>query len=127
MKESSLMRLSIKSAQFYAYHGVKLEEQNMGGKYEVDLDLLYDAREAIVNDDVNLAVNYEEAYFCIEEVLEGDSLNLIETIANEILNNVMERFENLETATVRIRKLSAPMHHVVGYVEAEQTVTRTKK
>ena len=125
MKEASMMRLSIKSAQFYSYHGVKAEEQVLGGKYEVDLDLFYDATQAIVNDDVKYAINYEEAFYCIEEVIGGDEgYNLVETIANEILQMAMEKFTNLEKATVRVRKMSVPIRRVVSYIEAEQTITR---
>jgi len=120
-----MMRLSIKSAQFYSYHGVKAEEQVLGGKYEVDLDLFYDATQAIVNDDVKYAINYEEAFYCIEEVIGGDEgYNLVETIANEILQMAMEKFPNLEKATVRVRKMSVPIRRVVNYIEAEQTITR---
>ena len=125
MKEASLMRLSIKSAQFYSYHGVKQEEQTLGGKYEVDLDLYYDATQAIINDDVKYALNYEEAFYCIEEVIGGDEgYNLVETIANEILQMAMEKFPNLEKASVRVRKMSVPIRRVVSYIEAEQTITR---
>lgn len=125
MKESSLHRLTIRSAEFYAYHGVKAEEQALGGKYQVDLDLYYDATQAVINDDVNYALNYEEAMFCIEEVIAGESYNLIETIANEICNLLMEKFQLLQKATVRVRKMNAPIRRVVSYIETEQTMIRT--
>ena len=124
MKIASLTKLTIKDAEFYAYHGVKTEEQNLGGKYQVDLDLYYDARQAYVNDDVKYAVNYEEAMFCIEEAIAGESFNLVETIANEILNQAMERFPNLIRVRVRVRKMNAPIRRVVKYVEAEQSMER---
>lgn len=124
MKIASLTKLTIKDAEFYAYHGVKSEEQNLGGKYQVDLDLFYDARQAYVNDDVKFAVNYEEAMFCIEEAIGGESYNLVETIANEILNMAMERFPHLLKARVRVRKMNAPIRRVVKYVEAEQSMER---
>jgi len=124
MKETSLTRLTIKDAVFYAYHGVKSEEQVLGGKYEVDLDLYYNATEAIINDDVHYAVNYEEAMVCIEDVITEESYNLIETITNEILNQVMEKMPNIEKATVRVRKINVPIRNVVSYIEAEQSITR---
>jgi len=117
------MKLSIKSAQFYAYHGVRTEEQVLGGKYEVDLDLWYDATEAIINDEVNYALNYEEAFFCIEEIIGGE-YNLVETIANEILNLAMEKFQNLKNANVKVRKMNVPMRRLVDYIEAEQSISR---
>lgn len=125
MKTSSLTRLTIAKAAYYSYHGVKPEEQKLGGKYEVDLDLWYDATNAIINDDVKFALNYEEALFCVSEVISGvESYHLIETICNEILNMLMESFPLLEKATVCVRKLNAPLRRIVSYVEAEQTMQR---
>lgn len=122
MKKTSSTRITIKNAQYYAYHGVKEEERKLGGKYEVDLIMDYDAKSAIVRDDVNYALNYEIAMYCISEVMTGDSYSLIETIANEILNSVVEKFEFLQKATVKVRKINAPMKRYVDYVEVEQTV-----
>ncbi len=71
------------------------------------------------------ALNYEEAFFCIEEVITADEgYNLVETIANEILQMAMEKFPNLEKASVRVRKMNVPIRHVVKFIEAEQTLTR---
>lgn len=128
MKETSLTKLTIKNAEYYAYHGVKAEERKLGGKYEVDLDLWYDATNAIINDDVKYALNYEEALFCISEVINGvESYHLIETISNEILNMLMEKFSDLVKANIRVRKLNVPMRRVVGYVETEQSIERKDK
>lgn len=124
MKRSTLTKLTIKDAEFYAYHGVKSEEQSLGGKYQVDLDLYYNATQAIINDNVKYAINYEEAMFCIEEIVVGEQYNLVETIANEILNMAMERFPHLIRATVRVRKMNAPIRRVVKFVQAEQTIER---
>lgn len=125
MIKSSLTRLSIVNAEYYAYHGVKPEEKKLGGKYEVDLDLYYDATTAIIKDDVKDALNYEEAMYCISEVINGtENYDLVETICNEILNMLMDKFANLISATVRVRKLNAPMRRVIGYIEAEQTIER---
>lgn len=127
MLRTSLTRLSIINAEYYAYHGVKPEERALGGKYEVDLDLYYDATAAIVNDDVKDALNYEEAMFVISEVIIGaDNYNLVEAICNDILSNLMDKFDQLQMATIRVRKLNVPMRRVIGYVEAEQTIERAK-
>ena len=122
MKKTSLSRITIKNAQYYAYHGVNEEERKLGGKYEVDLIMDYDAKSAIARDDVKYALNYEIAMYCISEVMTGDSYSLIETIANEILNQVTEKFDCVHKATVKVRKINAPMKRYVDYVEVEQTV-----
>lgn len=127
MLKTSLTRLSIINAEYYAYHGVSPEERALGGKYEVDLDLYYDATTAIVNDDVKDALNYEEALFVVSEVIIGaDNYNLVEAICNDILSNLMDKFVQLQMASIRVRKLTVPMRRVIGYIEAEQTIERTK-
>lgn len=125
MKKTSLTKLSIVNAEYYAYHGVKEEERLLGGKYQVDLDMWYDATSAIIKDDVQSALNYEEAMFTISEVMNPEEpYFLVETICNEILNLLMEKFAQLEKATVRVRKLSVPMRRVIGHIEAEQSIER---
>jgi dihydroneopterin aldolase len=76
---------------------------------------------------VNYALNYEEAMFLISEVIGNEQYNLIETIANEILNSVMEKFHILHKATVRVRKLAVPLRRTIDHVEVEQTVERIPK
>jgi len=122
---SSLTRLSIIGAAFYAYHGVKPEERDLGGKYEVDLDLYYESKQAVISDNIGDAVNYEEALYRVSEVINSDDhYELVETLAYDILRAVMNRFANVVEATVRIRKYYAPLRQVVDHVEVEQTLVR---
>lgn len=126
MVNYSLTKLTIKNVEYYAYHGVKQEEQKLGGKYQVDVDMYYDAKAAIINDDVNYALNYEEAMFCISSIITEENYALVETIASEILNALMDKFEFLQKATVRVRKLTVPMRRAIEYIECEQTIERSK-
>lgn len=124
MNKHPLTRLTIKNAEFYAYHGVKTEEQSLGGKYQIDTDLYYDDKQAVISDNVQDALNYEEVMFCIDEIMNGERFNLVETLGYDILNALMERFSTLQKATVRIRKLHVPIRHIVDFIEVEQTLTR---
>ncbi|MGE5479456.1 MAG: dihydroneopterin aldolase [Chloroflexota bacterium] len=124
MKNSGLTKLTIKNAELYSYHGVWPEEKKIGGRFQIDVDMWYDASSAIINDDVKDAVNYEEVLFAVNEILEEESYNLIETIVNEILNSLMEKFSILERITVRLRKIYVPVRQIIDYVETEQTLVR---
>ncbi len=121
----SLSRMSIVNASFYAYHGVSEGEKELGGQYQVDLDVVYDATQAVLSDDINKAVNYEELMFCIDEVLSGEPCNLVETLTYEILNMVLDKFEAVQESTARVRKINAPIRHLTDYVECELTMQRS--
>lgn len=125
MKQDTLTRISIENAEFYAYHGVKKEEKKLGGKFQVDVDLTYDAKEAILKDSINAAINYEEVVFEISEIISGESFDLIETLASEILNALFDKFELIQECTIRIRKMNVPMRRIVSFVEVEQSMIRS--
>jgi dihydroneopterin aldolase len=119
-----LTKLTISNATFYAYHGVEKAEKQLGGKYEVDLDLWYNALNAISNDAIGQAINYQNVLFAVSDFIQNENYNLIETLAYNILNNIMEQFPLLKRATIRIRKCNVPIRHTVDYVEVEQTTDR---
>jgi dihydroneopterin aldolase len=123
-KIASLARISVVNATFYAYHGVNAQEKELGGQYQVDVDVAYDPTSAVMSDDVNSAVNYEEILFCVNEVMSAESVNLIETLVYEILTSIMDKFSAIEEATVRVRKVNAPVRSLVDAVECEQTMQR---
>ncbi|MFZ9761390.1 MAG: dihydroneopterin aldolase [Candidatus Kapaibacteriota bacterium] len=123
--QQGLMKLTLNNVQFYSYHGVKSEEQTLGGRYQVDADIWYNPMSAVVSDDVAQAVNYEEIVFTINELVNGDSFNLIETLCYEITKELLERFSMIEKVTIRVRKLSVPLKHIIDHVEVEHSMQRT--
>lgn len=123
-KHSSLTRLTISNAVYFGYHGVRNEEQALGGKYEVDADMYYDSTRAVVSDDVSDALNYEEAVFMIGEIITSDPFNLVETIVHEILDSLMDKFPKLMSVSVRVRKHAVPVRQYIDFIEVEQSMTR---
>lgn len=120
----SLSKIQIKGLQFYAYHGVMTEEKQIGGRFEIDLEYYYDATKAIIADDLNYAVNYKDILFDIAEFMNGDTYNLIETIAYELLSNLMVKFNNVMKMTIKVRKFNIPFKGTLNYVETEQSFER---
>lgn len=123
---STSTKLTIKNTTFYGYHGVKSEEKTLGGKYALDIEMLYDGRKAVLQDDVQHAVNYQEVMFTVTEIL-NESFNLVETIAWDIASNILEKFGLVQAVTVRIRKYVVPIGEIVDFIEAEVTLKRDGK
>ena len=111
--------IRIKNAQFYAYHGALQEEQNIGGKFEVDVDIKTDFSEAAKNDELHLTINYHEVYKFIDEIVHKNNFYLIETLSTRIADGLMKRFELILELSVRVRKRSVPVGGMLDFVEAE--------
>ena len=123
-KQSSLTRLTLNNIQFYANHGVRSEEQTLCGRYQVDIDLYYSDKTAVLSDDVQNALNYEEIIYTINEIVNGDSYSLIETLSYEIASELMYKYSAIEKLSVRLRKLTVPIRHIIDYVEVERSMSR---
>jgi len=122
MTELNLIR--IKNAVFYAYHGALADEQNLGGKFEIDVDMYCDLSAAVESDSLKRTVDYEKVYSCIQSLALAKKYHLIEALANTIARGLLREFFNIETVTVRIRKPHPPVKGVVDYVEVEITQKR---
>ena len=117
--------IRIHNAVFYAYHGVLSDEQSLGGKFEVDVDLYVDLRRGARTDDLKQTVNYERVYDFIKQLVLGKKYLLIEALAETIADGLLAGFERLDKVVVRVRKPSAPVKGVIDYVEVE--IARARK
>jgi 7,8-dihydroneopterin aldolase/epimerase/oxygenase len=123
-RKKTLGVIRLHNAVFYAYHGVQVDEQNLGGKFEVDVDLHCDLSQGAESDHLDDTVNYERVYDCIRTmVLERKHL-LLESLASAIGRGIIKNFSKVKSVTVKVRKPSAPVKGVIDYVEVELTVTR---
>jgi dihydroneopterin aldolase len=116
--------LKIQNAVFYAYHGVMSEEQNLGRKFEVDVELEYDFSKAAETDKLEYAVNYEKVYQSLREILTENKFYLVEKLAYFIGKKILDKFQNVEAVKVRVRKLHPPVGGLIDYVEASIEMKR---
>jgi dihydroneopterin aldolase len=116
--------IRIKNAVFYAYHGAVQEEQNLGGKFEVDLDLYCDLLPAAETDSLKKTVDYEKVYAYVSSILHSKKNYLLEALAHTIAHGIIREFSSVEMVTVRVRKPHPPVKGVVDCVEVEMTERR---
>ena len=94
--------------RFYACHGVMEQERRVGGDYSVTLTVEVDLADAARTDDVADTVNYAELYAVVEQEMAVPS-QLLEHVAARIGRRVLEAFDKVTAATVRVTKLNPPM------------------
>ena len=102
-------KIIIEEMEFYAFHGHYEEEQIVGNRFLVDLEMETDMEKAAASDQLEDAVNYQMAYMLIKKEMRKQKSNLLEHIAKRILDALFSEMEGVEKATVRVRKMHPPM------------------
>ena len=116
--------IRIKKAVFYAYHGVLSEEQSVGGKFEADVDIYTNFQEAAKKDSLKQTIDYDKAYKFMYQLALEQKYYLIETLATNIADGLLNKFSHIEKVSVRIRKNNPPLGGVVDCVEVEVIKSR---
>jgi dihydroneopterin aldolase len=116
--------IRIRNAVFYAYHGVLQEEQNVGGKFEIDVDMWCDISAAAATDSLQRTVDYEKVYAFLHQIVLSQKYYLIEALAHTIAVGLLQDFPPIERVMVRLRKPHPPVRGVVDHVEVEITLQR---
>ncbi|MEV5030776.1 dihydroneopterin aldolase [Paenibacillus sp. LPE1-1-1.1] len=101
-------KMFIKGMKFYGYHGVFPEENKLGQKYYVDIELDMDLEQAAVTDDLNRTVNYVEIHALAKTIVEGPPYKLIEALTGHIATRVLEVYTMVNEVTVRVTKPNPP-------------------
>ena len=102
-------KIVIEEMEFYAFHGHYQEEQIVGNRFLVDLEIETNLATAAESDKLEDAVNYQQAYQLIKNEMRLKKSNLLENIAKRILDALYEEMTGIEKATLRIRKMYPPM------------------
>ena len=96
-------KIFLKGLAFYGHHGVSPHEKALGQRFIVDVTLECDARPAGLSDDLADAVDYVPAYEIVKAVIEGESRDLIESVAEDIAGQILGEL-NVSAVSVAIKK-----------------------
>ena len=102
-------KIVIEEMEFYAFHGHYQEEQIVGNRFLVDLEMDTDLTGPAASDNLNDAVNYQKAYQIIKKEMKRTKSNLLENIGKRMLDALEGEMNGVKKMTIRIRKLNPPM------------------
>jgi 7,8-dihydroneopterin aldolase/epimerase/oxygenase len=103
-----MSKILLENMEFFAYHGCFKEEQVIGNRFIVNLELETDTSAAEVSDDLHDTINYQEVYNTVREQMSEKS-HLLEHVCRRILDALMERFEGISLLKVKVSKMNPPM------------------
>lgn len=101
-------KILLEGMEFFAFHGCFKEEQIIGTKFIVDLQIVADTSVSENSDHLRDTIDYVGLYQCIKLEMEQKS-HLLEHLARRILNNVQTTFPSVESIKVKIAKINPPM------------------
>jgi len=110
--------IRLKNMLFYGYHGVNESEKELGGKFEVDLELSTSLKKPGLSDDLHDTVDYEAVYKMVNNCVESKRYFLLEALAEDISRSVINKYD-IDAVVIRIRKPNAPVSGVIDTVEVE--------
>ena len=97
------MILELKELAIFGGHGVLEEERRDGQEFLYDVRL--DVGDAGVSDEIEDAVDYREVADCVREVSDSRNFNLIEALATEVADALLDRFP-VRSVRVQVTKTS---------------------
>lgn len=103
-----MITIHIEGMKFYAFHGHYPVEQIVGNEFIVELRIETADNEALSSDKLKDAINYQSVYEIVKAEMNINS-NLLEHVANRILNSLYTRFSLIGRAEVKISKLNPSM------------------
>ncbi|WP_434510836.1 dihydroneopterin aldolase [Desulfitobacterium sp. AusDCA] len=116
MKEHDIIHL--RRLTFFGHHGVMPEENVLGQKFIVDVDLYLNLRKPGLSDQVEDTINYAEVYEKIKAVVTGERYSLLERLAQRIADQILEGFL-CDSVRVEVHKPEAPIPGIFEDVSVE--------
>ncbi|MER6139639.1 dihydroneopterin aldolase [Streptomyces sparsogenes] len=116
-------RVALRGLRARGHHGVFPHEREEGQTFVVDLVLGLDTRPAAAADDLTKTVHYGVVAEQVVEVVEGEPVDLIETLAERIAERCLGH-EAVREVEVVVHKPEAPI--TVPFDDVTITITRSR-
>ena len=117
---SNLIKITGLSAK--GFHGVLDSEKRRGQKFVVDVEMSVSV--ANLKDDLNKTVNYAQAAQLIYDQITGKSVELIETLAENIAKTLLKEFKKVKEVKVIVHKPKAPIS--LKFTDVSVEITRKR-
>jgi dihydroneopterin aldolase len=109
----------------FGHHGYLEEERRLGQRFLVDLWVDVADDRALSSDEIEHTTDYRQLAAAVREVFAGPEKQLLEGLAGEIVDTILERFAEVERVQVRVRKpdvvLDPPVEHAAVIVERRRS------
>ena len=114
-------KIYLKNIKIYAYHGCMEEEKKIGSDYLVNLIVHADLSLSCESDELKDTVDYVALLDIVKNQMKMRS-NLLENVADRVVNKIISQFPSVKKAVVKIAKLNPPING-----DTDEVVIRREK
>lgn len=108
----------------HAYHGCLPQEQTLGQRFILQLELDLDLRPASRSDDLAQSVSYAEVHAIAQSIATTRRFNLIEALAEAIAEALFQHSPLIHALRITVEKPSAP---IAGIFESVGVTLRRQR
>ncbi|RYY67664.1 MAG: dihydroneopterin aldolase [Chitinophagaceae bacterium] len=112
--------IHLNNCRFYAFHGMHEEETTVGAPFEVSLRADFDAEAPIKS--LKETINYVDVFACVRSHF-GQAVPLLETLAQQIVDDVHELDKRITKIDISIVKLNPPIAGFTGTIAVSYSKT----
>lgn len=116
-------RIVLRGLRARGRHGCLPAERELGQEFVIDVALGLDTRPAAAGDDLVKTVDYGALADRLVSIVEGEPVNLIETLADRLAARCLEA-PQVEYVEVTVHKPSAPVPH--PFTDVAVTIQRSR-
>ena len=114
-------KIEIKNLEIFANHGVFPEENILGQKFVISATLYTDTRKAGLTDELTASIHYGEVSHMITDFLQKNTYKLLEALAENLCQMLLQELPLLKMITLRVEKPWAPVGLPLETVAVETT------
>lgn len=102
-------KIIIEGLEVFAYHGVFSEENRLGQKFILDMELYLDLSQAGLTDDLTKSVHYGEVSAFCTDWMHHHTVQLIETAAEQLVHSILLAYPLIHSIQLTLHKPWAPI------------------
>ena len=118
-------KIYLKNIKIYAYHGCMEEEKKIGSDYLVNLIVHADLGLSCESDELKDTVDYVALLDIVKNQMKMRA-NLLENVADRVVNKIISEFPSVRKAVVKIAKLNPPINGDIDEVVIRREKKREK-
>ncbi|MBP8791645.1 MAG: dihydroneopterin aldolase [Lutibacter sp.] len=115
--------IKVTNIRLFAYHGCLVEEGKIGSDYRIDLTIKADLSKSALTDNLADTVDYVHLNRIVKQEM-AIRAQLLEEVANRILNRILFELKMIKKAKVAVSKINPPIGGNVEMVTIEMKKKR---